>query len=196
MADQTKVLSPVLQVTPTIKQVLEKVLKCKCITEPLKNQCSSIISQSTDEFVISTKIIREVYNTLRKEGHKVFLHEIVEDALVIPQSVTLPPRSPELEERVRKLKIIEENREYKRMTRNVGPRYGRTLTFQEEVKSLNKQLVTVFNFLVTVFAGFAFGYKGAEMVIGNQLAMKMLSGLTAGLVVFFVDLYFLMRYAL
>ncbi|XP_059146869.1 transmembrane protein 199-like [Physella acuta] len=185
---------PELLVTLNIRKTLQQVIKCASTTLEAKNEYEKILE--SDKAVISTKMVREIYNTLRNEGHKVFLHEIVEDALLIPQSISLPPRNPVLEARINKLKILEENREYKRMTRNLGPKSHENFTFQEEVKSLNKQLITVFNFFLTVVAGFAFGYKSTEYMFGHTLAMQMMSGLIVGLVVFFVDLYFLLRYTI
>ncbi|KAH9525696.1 hypothetical protein Btru_002061 [Bulinus truncatus] len=155
MAEETENLRPVLQVTPTIRHTLEKAMKCKSISESLKTECTNILQQQLYEALISTKVIRQVYNTLRNEGQKVFLHEIVENSLLIPQSVKLPPRNPELEARIQKLKIAQENKEYERMTRSLRPK-SQVLSFQQEVKSMNRQLVTVFNFFLTVIAGFAF----------------------------------------
>ena len=47
--------------------------------------------------------------------------------------------------------------------------YGHVCRFHAAVKSLNRQLVTVFNFLVTVAGAFAFGYKAAELSIGKKM---------------------------
>lgn len=37
------------------------------------------------------------------------------------------------------------------------------------VKSMNRQLIAVFNFLVTVGGAFAFGYKGVEVAFGSKM---------------------------
>ena len=36
---------------------------------------------------------------------------------------------------------------------------------------MNKQVVGIINFLVTVVAGFAFGYKGVEIIYGKLFPM-------------------------
>ncbi|XP_005100453.1 transmembrane protein 199 [Aplysia californica] len=191
---------PEIEVTQRIRETLEKAVACQCIRQDVKTTCDDILekldqsSMTKVPVVISVKTVREVYNTLRSEGHKTFLHEIVEDASIIPQSVQLPPRNPELEERIQKLKREAENREYIRMTRNVDPRNKKTFTFNEEVKSMNRHTINILNFLITVAAGFAFGYKGVELVVGKVFPMQMLSGLILGTVVFFVDLYFMLKY--
>nr|KAI8728525.1 transmembrane protein 199 [Biomphalaria glabrata] len=195
MADEPDKLEPVLEVTPVIRKTLEKAINSKSISSKLKNECDIVLQQDIKKALISSKTIREVYNTLRNEGHKIFLHEIVENALLIPQSVQLPPRDPELEARIQKLKVIEQNKDYERMTRNLRPKSD-VLSFRQDVKTMNRQLITVFNFFLTVVAGFAFGYKCTELFYTNVLAWKMLAGLSSGLVIFFVDLYFLMRYGM
>jgi len=202
---------PEIEVTPSILKAIKQAVHCSCIKEDLKLFCNNILEQlneinsltdSTDttedvtQKNIPVKIVRDIYNTLRTDGQKCFLHEIVADACLIPQSIQLPPRNPELEERIQKLKREEENREYRRMTRNVDPRRTReTFTFNEEVKTMNKQVVGIINFLVTVVAGFAFGYKGVEVIYGKLFPMQMLWGMVVGSVVFFCDLYFMLKYS-
>ncbi|BFZ05424.1 hypothetical protein BsWGS_08463 [Bradybaena similaris] len=196
MAEDTKssIRRPELQVTPQIREAAGKTLKCKSATSDLKKECREILGENNGKTLVSTTTIRNIYTTLRDDGHKIFLHEIVKDADFIPPSVSLPPRNKELEARVQKLKIEQENKEYKRMTRNVNPKAKTTFSFQEEVKAMNRQIIAIINFLITVGAGFAFGYKGTEMVIGKAFAMQMMSGLILATIVFFVDLYFLLRY--
>ena len=37
------------------------------------------------------------------------------------------------------------------------------------MKNLNRQIIAVFNFLVTVGGAFAFGYKGVEVAVGGNM---------------------------
>ncbi|GFO38780.1 transmembrane protein 199-like [Plakobranchus ocellatus] len=188
----TKHRQPELTVTPEIVGAAEKVLNLQNVNSKLREQC--VIIQQRQCVLVSTKTLRDIYKTLRNEGEKIFLHELVKRAELVPQSVSLPPRDPELEARVQKLKIAEENREYERMTRNVTQRGNKSFSFQEDVKNMNRQIIAMLNFVLTVVAGFAFGYKGTEYIVGKLFAMQLMSGLIMGTIVFFVDLYFIMRY--
>ncbi|PVD31462.1 hypothetical protein C0Q70_06874 [Pomacea canaliculata] len=93
---------------------------------------------------------------------------LADSDLVLP-GVKLPPRDPELEARIQRLKALEANREYQRMTQNVDVSRHEEITFREDVKSMNRQLIAVFNFLVTVGGAFAFGYKGVEVAFGSKM---------------------------
>jgi len=188
---------PEIELTSKIRDSVEKALECDCVSGDLRSKCQQILQQKqTDSTqVVPIKFVRDVYKALNKQGHKVYLHEMIHGADLIPQTLQPRPRNPELEERIRKLKIEEENREYRRMTRNVDfQRNKSNFTFNEEVKTMNRQVLGILNFLVTVAAGFAFGYKGCELVIGKVFAMQMCSGLVLATTVFFADLYFLLHH--
>ncbi|XP_076452763.1 vacuolar ATPase assembly protein VMA12-like [Babylonia areolata] len=141
-------------------------------------------------------IVRDVFRTLKDEGHAVYLHEMLSGSDVTLPAVTFPPRDPELEARVQKLRAAEEEREYRRMTHNVDPSVKQEVRFQEDVKSLNRQLIAVINFLVTVGGAFAFGYKGVEVALGAKIfPAQLMTGLIFATIVFFADLYFLLKYS-
>lgn len=57
---------PELQVTENITKTIQLVIKCVSITKEAKNEYEKILE--SDKAVISTKILREIYNTLRNEG--------------------------------------------------------------------------------------------------------------------------------
>ncbi|CAG5114914.1 unnamed protein product [Candidula unifasciata] len=196
MAEDTKlsVRRPQLQVTGHIREAAEKALHCRSVTDDLKKECQEMLQEENGKTLVSTTVLRDIYTALRGDGQKIFLHEIIKDAEFMPQTVSPPTRNPQLEARIQKLRIEQENKEYRRMTRNVNQKVQTTFTFQEEVKAMNRQLIMMINFLITVAAGFAFGYKGIEMMVGKVFAMQMMSGLIVALIVFFVDLYFLLRY--
>ncbi|RUS82352.1 hypothetical protein EGW08_009867 [Elysia chlorotica] len=192
MADTCKHRLPQVSITKNILDAVQKIIDLPNVKDSLKQQCIEV--QKNEKGVVSTKVLRDIYKTLRNEGETIFLHEMIEGADLVPQQPVLPPRNPELEARIQKLKIEEENKEYERMTRNVQSRGKQNFSFQEDVKSMNRQMIAMLNFALTVVAGFAFGYKGTELVYGNIFAMQMMSGLILGTVVFFVDLYFILRY--
>ncbi|KAL1464069.1 hypothetical protein WDU94_003751 [Cyamophila willieti] len=108
----------------------------------------------------------------------VFLHELISgEDIVLPEPEVLP-RNPELEARVRRLKVQQMEREYRSMTKNVDSvRVNHpedTISYQMKqinrqliavvqfipgqtpLKQINRQLIAVVQFIVSVGAGFTF----------------------------------------
>ncbi|ESO87923.1 hypothetical protein LOTGIDRAFT_98317, partial [Lottia gigantea] len=128
-------------------------------------------------------------------GDDVYLHEMISDSDIFLPSPPPPVRNPELQARIDKLKLQQANKEYKEMTKNVDltQKYHAD-KFGDDIKALNRHLIAVFNFIVTVGGAFAFGYKSVEYSVGSSLPLQMMSGLIFATVVFFADLYFLIKY--
>ncbi|VDO26501.1 unnamed protein product [Brugia timori] len=114
---------------------------------------------------------------------------------------------PEYEARLEKLRREEEDREYRKMTRSVDPNqiYGRENLLHgfaevafvlQEMKAVNKQLMVILNTLLTVAGGFSFGYFGIGYAYPNlhlNVAFRVALGLVIATVVFFADLYFIVK---
>lgn len=49
----------------------------------------------------------------------IFIHKLIEGCEIVLPEVKIPPRNPELERRIQKLKAMEEERKYREMTKNV-----------------------------------------------------------------------------
>ncbi|EFO26480.1 hypothetical protein LOAG_01996 [Loa loa] len=109
--------------------------------------------------------------------------------------------NPEYEARVERLRREQEDREYREMVRSVDPNqiYGHENLlhgFGEEMKAVNKQLMVIFNTLLTVAGGFSFGYFGIDYVypgLHQNMAFRIALGLAIAIVVFFADLYFIVK---
>lgn len=62
------------------------------------------------------------------------------------------------------------------------------------VKQMNKHLIAVFQFILSVLAGFAFGFIGVELIIGNlDFGFRLLMGIICSLVIALAELYFLAK---
>ncbi|VDN41509.1 unnamed protein product [Gongylonema pulchrum] len=69
------------------------------------------------------------------------------------------------------------------------------LKFQE-MKAVNRQLTVVLNTLLTVAGGFFFGYFGISYAYPSlhlDMTTRMILGLLIGAIVFFADLYFIVK---
>ncbi|XP_050305324.1 transmembrane protein 199 [Anthonomus grandis grandis] len=129
-------------------------------------------------------------------NNKIYLHELLEGSEVVLPKNELIPRNKELEKRCQKLKAEQQNREYANMTKNVD-NFRKTLpedTIGYQIKMMNKHLIAVFQFVVSVITGFAFGYVGVELLIGSlDFGVRMVLGIFCALTVATAELYFLLK---
>lgn len=62
------------------------------------------------------------------------------------------------------------------------------------MKQINRQLIAVFQFIVSVITGFVFGFIGIELIIGSlDFGFRLLLGIICGLIIALADLYFLAK---
>lgn len=144
----------------------------------------------------SLRSLRDAVNA-EGVGAPVYLHKLLEGSeLCLPTPVT-PPRNPELEARVQKLKAQQLNRDYDRMTSDVDVCRARSSPFTKvgaEVRQLKQQSWALVNLLVTVAGTFAFFYKAVEYSLPDpHIPLQVLVGLIASIVVAVAELYFLIR---
>ncbi|XP_037075490.1 transmembrane protein 199-like [Pollicipes pollicipes] len=116
--------------------------------------------------------------------------------MVLPALVT-PPRDPELEARCQRLRLEQDERDYRRMVRNVDNARLRepTIAIGKQMREVNAQLVEVGQVVFSVAAAFLFGYMAMAVAAGNaDTGRRILAGLAAALVVLVAEGYFLIRY--
>lgn len=62
------------------------------------------------------------------------------------------------------------------------------------VKQLNRQLIAIGQFLISIFAGFLFGFRGVEWIVGNlDFGFRLLLGVMCALVIALAEIYFLAK---
>ncbi|KAI3418766.1 hypothetical protein GPALN_007870 [Globodera pallida] len=102
-------------------------------------------------------------------------------------------------EALEQLRERQETLKYAEITKSVdASRTKRPLMqdFGKEMRQVNRQLVAVINTLITVGGSFAFGFFGVEFAYPQlrlDVATRMLLGLVLATLVFFADLYFLVK---
>ena len=79
------------------------------------------------------------------------MNELLENSNIVLQELIPPTRDPELEARIQKLKLEQDNKAYRQMTKNIDKiKYHESSSIRTELKQLNNQLIDVVNFVVTV----------------------------------------------
>jgi hypothetical protein len=62
------------------------------------------------------------------------------------------------------------------------------------VKEMNKQLIAVAQFIISVLAGFAFGFIGIELIVGSlDFGFRLLLGVMFALIIALAEIYFLAK---
>lgn len=142
------------------------------------------------------KWIKEALDRLRKTKDIPYLHEFMQECtLVLPENDQLL-RNAVLEARCQKLRKEQEAREYEAMTRNVDNvrTHMPQDTIASQMKQINRQLIAVAQFIFSVAAGFAFGFIGIELIVGQlDFGFRLLLGIIIALIVALAEIYFLAK---
>ncbi|XP_050090531.1 uncharacterized protein LOC126574390 [Anopheles aquasalis] len=144
--------------------------------------------------------IRWLFNALtemRKTDSTVpFLHALLAGCpLVMPEN-PVQERNPVLEARCQLLRKQQEERDYNRMTKNVDSirKHMPEETIGYQVKQINRHLIAVAQFLFSVAAGFAFGFIGIALIVGQMdFGVRLLLGIVIALIIALAEIYFLAK---
>lgn len=131
---------------------------------------------------------------IRKPGK--WLHESLSSADIILPEPFIAPRNPVLEARCQRLKAQQAEREYKKMTKNVDPvrSHHPEDSIRYQIKAINRQLIAVFQFIVSVLAGFTFGFYGIQLLTGDlDFGFRLLLGVIFSLIIALAEIYFLAK---
>ncbi|XP_050555068.1 uncharacterized protein LOC118273197 [Spodoptera frugiperda] len=157
-----------------------------------------------EELYLLTADIDWLYTYLQKQrkaksdGDKdvPYLHVLLEGSSVKTPENQVLPRDPVLEARCVKLRAQQEAREYRKMTKGVD---NVRMKFPEDsisyqLKQMNRQLIAIGQFIISIFAGFLFGFRGVEWLVGNlDFGFRLLLGVMCALVIALAEIYFLAK---
>ncbi|KAF7244217.1 hypothetical protein EYD10_09522 [Varanus komodoensis] len=145
---------------------------------------------------VSRNLLSCTLRSLFFSDSPVYLHELLEGSEIFLPEVKKPPRNPELEARLEKIKARLANEEYQQMTRNINcqelNRYGTLADLGRQVRSTKALFITIFNFVVTVGATFVCTFLGSQYVFAD-VAARILSAVIVASVVGLAELYVMVR---
>ncbi|XP_063002843.1 transmembrane protein 199 [Elgaria multicarinata webbii] len=164
------------------------------LSEELRAELGAALAEGDPRLPFA--LARNLHLALREAGSQVYLHELLEGSEIFLPEVKKPPRNPELEARLEKIKAKLANEEYKKITRNINcqelNRYGTLADLGRQVRSTKALYVTIFNFIVTVGAAFACTFLGSQYVF-TDMAPRVLSAVIVASVVGLAELYVMVR---
>jgi len=160
-----------------------------------------------DEVLLTVKDVRWVYERRDRIQESsglrdMHFHQLMKHCEMVLPEPKFPPRNPELEARIQRLRNEQANREYRRMTQNVDGRQGLSKQEDDEpigkqIKELNNYLLPILQFVVSVVCSFFFGYMAPYYIKGvANTGSRLLSGIICGFVVGVADLYFVVKFML
>lgn len=187
-----------IKITEGIVSFVNRALSCENLPAQLRNKLEQITPDSKS---IKFSFLFEAHSNLTAQNAAdlppLWKLTLQTSEIVLPEPY-IPPRSIIVQQRVDTLKQKFANIEYGRMTNSLPPsgissRYRST--GYEEVRCLKRQVTMVINFVLVVIGSFVFGYYLSDM-FGQSHAtavQKLACGFTLALLVFFADLYFLLK---
>ncbi|KAM7359291.1 uncharacterized protein ACRADG_004462 isoform 1-T1 [Cochliomyia hominivorax] len=181
-------------------KLLKELLNENVTENPVQKEKSNKNTQKRKELYLYLNDLRWLSNflaTLRKEqGLDVYLNDILETCdLELPQNEILK-RNPVLETRCQKLREEQQNLEYRKMTKNVDAvlKHYPEDTVAYQLKAINSQIIAVLQFIFSVAAGFAFGFLGINLIVGNlEFGLRLLLGIMCALIIALAEIYFLAK---
>lgn len=131
----------------------------------------------------------------KKNGKKIWLHELLEGSEIILPKNKEVARDKELEKRCNSLRQQQANAAYFRMTKNFDmKKYSPDDTIGYQLKQINKDLLAVFQFIISVIVGFIFGFFGIQLLTGYiDHGTKIVLGIVCAIIVAVAELYFLIK---
>ncbi|KAG5673903.1 hypothetical protein PVAND_003904 [Polypedilum vanderplanki] len=180
-----------------LKELNETSIKDESDNE--KSENDEIELKKEEKVKQKSLTLRELKDLKQQLGEEIFLCDILEKSsavLELPKN-EIVERNPELEERIQRLKAEQANREYNSMTRNVDSRrknHDPKDSIGYQIKQINRQLIAVAQFVFSVISGFAFGFLGIQLIVGNlDFGFRLLLGIICALIIALAEIYFLAK---
>lgn len=178
-------LDPTIMIRPS-EQLMELI-------ESLENPLSSHRDSTEERKRLTVENINHIRAQLTKEQRRHLYNVLLASQVELPSPV-FPERNPQLEKRCQQLRMQQNEREYRSMTRNIRENEFEEKPLSLQFKELNSILVMLVQFLVSVLASFMFGYLAPYYLYGRtDVGSRVLSGTLAAFFVGIADMYFVIR---
>ncbi|MPC15532.1 transmembrane protein 199-like [Portunus trituberculatus] len=151
---------------------------------------------SDKEMSLTTEEVEWCHTKIRECNKSERIHELLSESRIILPKYEPPPRSPELEARVQRLRFEQENQEYRNMTRSVDASYQReNLGLGEigkDIRTVNQHIISGMQYLLSVVGTFFAIFIGVGMVTPDY-GVRALAATIAAVAVGLAELFFIIR---
>ncbi|XP_063609612.1 transmembrane protein 199-like [Penaeus indicus] len=148
------------------------------------------------EIKLTTQDIKWCHEKMRERGIPERVHELLAESEIILPKYEPPPRSPELEARIQRLRFEQENRDYKDMVKSVDNVYQGEGTqlgeIGKEMRIVNRHIISGLQYLLSVIGTFFAVFIALGMAT-QDYGVRALVATLAALAVGLAEMYFIIR---
>ncbi|KAK3871020.1 hypothetical protein Pcinc_023816 [Petrolisthes cinctipes] len=177
-------------------QILQELKNAIGVPDSLREQLSSYNESCEKILSLTTQEVKWCHNKMRERGIPERIHELLSESKIVLPKYEPPPRNPELEARVQRLRYEQENREYRAMTKSVDPTYnhetGGLGEIGREMRTVNKQLISGAQYILSIVGTFF----GVFILLGastQDYGVRALLATISALIVGLAEMYFIIR---
>lgn len=149
---------------------------------------------SCEEIRLTSQEIKWCHLKMRERGIPERVHELLEESEIVLPKYEEPPRNPDLEARIQKLRAEQENREYSKMVESVSPSKDAAYLgdIGKDLRSVNRQIVSGAQYLLSIVGTFFAIFIMVGMVTPDY-GIRALLGIISALVVGLAEMFFIIR---
>lgn len=177
-------------------QVLQELKNAFGVPQSIQQKISADDTTESCEIKLTTQEIKWCHDKMRERGIPERVHELLAESQIILPRYEPPPRNPELEARVQKLRFEQENREYQDMVKSVDKgNYTGGMEIGEigkDLRTVNRHIVSGLQYLMSIIGSFFAVFIGLGMVT-QDYGVRALVATIAALIVGLAEMYFIIR---
>lgn len=166
---------------------------------PTEDAPAEAASDRPTELLLLPSEVKWCHEMIKQRGIPHRIHQLLNESEIMLPAYEPPPRDPQLEARIQKLRNEQANREYRDMTRSITRERGAFAEvstvgreMREMHRELNKQIVTGVQYLVSIVGTFFALYIGTGFAI-HDFAPRLVIAIIGALAVAFAEIYFIIR---
>lgn len=176
------------------KQILCEFKENKDTPKSIKEKLAR--EENEKELRLTTEEIEWCHTKIREDCRPERIHELLTESQIVLPKYEPPPRNPELEERIQRLRFEQENREYKNMTKSVDATYMKeNLGLGEigkDIRTVNQHIISGMQYLLSVVGTFFAIFILVGMVTSDY-GVRALVALVSAIIVGLAELFFIIR---
>lgn len=176
------------------KQILFEFKENKDTPKSIKQKLAT--EEKEKELRLTTEEVEWCHTKIRENSRPERIHELLTESQIILPKYEPPPRNPELEARIQKLRFEQENREYRNMTKSVDPTYQKeNLGLGEigkDIRTVNQHIISGMQYLLSVVGTFFAIFIAVGMATPDYGVRALVASISA-VIVGIAELFFIIR---
>lgn len=176
------------------KQILFEFKENKDTPKSIKQKLAT--EDTEKELRLTTDEVEWCHSKIRENSRPERIHELLTESQIVLPKYEPPPRNPELEARIQRLRFEQENREYRNMTKSVDATYQReNLGLGEigkDIRTVNQHIISGMQYLLSVVGTFFAIFIAVGMATPDYGVRALVASISA-VIVGLAELFFIIR---